>query len=423
MSLLIQPIKDELHLSDTQLGFVTGLAFASFYAILGVPIARWADRGNRVTITSLAIALWGLTAMACLFVGNFVQLVFARVAAAVGESGCKPPTFSLVGDYFPETSERVRAMSFYWLSGPLAALISPLLGGWLCALYGWRMTFFLMGIPGLLLAVLAKLTLVEPRSHARNLRLQETQLPPFRQVLKMLWQRHSCRQLIIGLVLLFAMAFGLDTWTAAFMMRSHGMRTAELGVWLGVTSGVSGMVGVLLGGYVATRWFANDERGQMRMSAIALAFTAPCYVGFLLLPEKHLALMMLMPLMLALNFFVAPIYALMQRLVPDEMRATTMAVIMLLYNLIGMGVAPQVVGFLSDGLNPLLGNESLRYAMLATAFVGLWAAYHFWQVGQTVEADLEVVASGGELGAGAGSDQTQVSLKTSKSTEPVPSFK
>src|SRR6266852_4948977 len=127
--LLLQPIKEDLHLSDTQLGFLTGIAFALFYATLGLPIARWADRGNRATITSVAIALWGVTVMLCLFVGNFVQLVFARVAAAVGESGCMPPTYSLVGDYFPTSAERTRAMSVYMLANPLSTLGSFVVGG------------------------------------------------------------------------------------------------------------------------------------------------------------------------------------------------------------------------------------------------------------------------------------------------------
>src|SRR5688572_23768263 len=144
MMLLLQPIKDDLQLSDTQLGFLTGIAFGLFYAILGLPIARWADRGNRVTITSLAIGLWSLTVMACVLVGNFVQLVAARIAAAVGEAGCMPPTYSLLGDYFPGAAERTQAMSVYWMAAPLSALFTFIVGGWLNELYGWRITFFLM---------------------------------------------------------------------------------------------------------------------------------------------------------------------------------------------------------------------------------------------------------------------------------------
>jgi len=192
--------------------------------------------------------------------------------------------------------------------------------------------------------------------------------------------------------LLFTLGLGLSPWYAAFMVRSHGMGTAELGVWLGLIFGVSGIVGVLLGGYVAGGWFAQNERSQMRLSALMIASLLPCFILFLLLPEKHQALIALMPLVVVFNFVLGPAFALMQRLVADEMRATTMAVVMLIANLIGMGIGPQFVGILSDLLRPRLGNDSLRYAMLAASLVALWSAYHFWQVGRTVKEDLAAVA-------------------------------
>lgn len=397
--LLLQPIKEDLHLSDTQLGFVTGIAFGLFYATLGVPIARWADRGNRATITTIAIGLWGVTVMACLFVTNFVQLVFARIAAAVGESGSMPPTYSLVGDYFTGPAERTRAMAIYWLASPLAGLFSFGVGGWLNELYGWRATFFLMGIPGLLIAVLVKLTIAEPRVHRRRARMPEQQLPRMADVLATLWHQRSCRHLSLAIVLLWTMGLGLGPWYAAFMMRSHGMGTAELGVWFGVIFGFSGTVGILLGSYVAGRWFANNERGQMRVSAMMIASLVPCYVLFLLLPDKHHALIAMVPLQLVFAFFFGPTFALMQRLVIDEMRATALALVMLLANLIGMGLGPQIVGILSDFLMPSLGGDSLRYAMLTMSLVALWAAYHFWHVGRTVGEDLSAVTHRAQFGA------------------------
>lgn len=392
MALLMQPIKEDLHLSDTQLGFLTGIAFALFYATLGVPIARWADRGNRVTIASCAIGLWSVTVMACLFVTSYVQLVAARVAAAVGESGTKPPTYSLVGDYFPEPAERTRAMSIYWLGGPIAALISFIVGGWLNEMYGWRMTFFLMGIPGLLLAVVIRFVLIEPRAKNTAGEAQSTSLPSMGVVLGTLWKQKSCRHLTIALILAFTMLFGLSPWSAAFMIRSHGMDTRELGVWLGLIYGLSGTVGILFGGFVANRWFTGDERGQMRMSALIIAAATPLFIAFLLAPDRTAALVLFAVWYAALGCFVAPIYAMLQRLVPDEMRATSMAAIMLLYNLIGMGLGPQAVGLLSDLFVPALAAESLRYAMLVISVVALWSAYHFWRAGLTVNADLAASA-------------------------------
>lgn len=393
MMLLLQPIKEDLRLSDTQLGFLTGMAFGLFYATLGVPIARWADRGNRVTISAVSIGLWGFTVMACLWVTNYAQLVFARIAAAVGESGCKPPTYSLVGDYFPAPAERTRALAIYIAGSPLSALVSFIVGGWLNERYGWRITFFLAGILGLLLAVLVKLTVVEPRSRAATRSsTRKEPLPSMGTVVATLWRQRSLRHLCIALILLYTMSLGLGPWYAAFMMRSHGMGSSELGLWFGLILGLGGISGVLLGGYVASRWLADDERGQMRMSAVMFALLLPCLVTFLTVSQKQYALIALVPLFIALNVCLGPTYALMQRLVSEEMRATTMAVVMLLANLIGFGVGPQVVGILSDVLAPSFGEDALRYAMLTLSFLALWGAYHFWRVGLTVKEDLCVSA-------------------------------
>jgi len=395
MDILAQPIKDDLKLTDTQLGFVTGLAFAFFYAALGLPIARWADRGNRVTISAIAIGLWGITVMASVFVVNYAQLLAARIFAAVGEAGCKPPTYSLVGDYYPEPAARTRAMAIYWLGGPLSALLSYIVGGWLNQMYGWRMTFFLAGIPGLVMAVIVKLTLKDPRSRRNATASRRT--PSLGRVLKVLWTRRACRNLTLALILIFTVVMGSGTWNAAFMIRNHGMGTAELGVWLGLINGIGGAISVLLGGYVASRWFGENECAQMRISAFAIALTVPFTVSFLFVTDKYLALMMQIPVMLVLNLCIAPMFAIMQRLVSDNMRATTMAIIMLLYNLIGMGLGPQLVGLISDALKPALGVDSLRYALLLMSLLALWSAYHFWRVGSTVKDDLQTTASEQEL--------------------------
>jgi len=378
LALLMQPIKQDLGLSDTQLGFLTGIAFGLFYAVLGLPIARWADRGDRITITSLAIGLWGLTVMACLFVTQYSQLVLARVAAAVGESGCKPPTYSLVGDYFPQPAQRVRAMSIYSAGNYLSSPIAYIVGGWLNERYGWRLTFFLMGIPGLLLALLVKGTVVDPRARSQSQRVA----PELHAVFRALWRLRSLRHLSAALILLYTMGLGLSPWYAAFMIRTHGVGTAELGIWLGLILGLGGSIGALLGGQVAGRWFAGDESNQMRMSALTVALTVPCFVAFLSLPSKLEAFVALIPMIVTISMFVGPTYALLQRLVPDEMRATMMALVMLLANLIGFGIGPQAVGVLSDAFG------SLRYAMLAVSFIGLWAGWHFWAAARTVREDL-----------------------------------
>jgi MFS family permease len=393
IALLLQPIKESLHLSDTQLGFLTGIAFGLFYATLGLPIARWADRGDRAAITSLAIGLWSATVMGCLLVGNFVQLALARIAASVGEAGCMPPTSSLLGDYFPAPAERTRAMAIYWLASPLSALISFMLGGWLNELYGWRITFFLMGLPGIVVAIVVKKTIIEPRRLPGQSLGAERQLPRMRQVVGALWQQRSSRHLSIAIIVLFTTTLGLSPWFAAFMVRSHGMGTGELGVWLGLIFGLGGVAGILLGGYVVERFFPSDEFGQMRLIAIVVAALFPCSGVFLLLPNKHDALFALIFWVVAFNFVLGPIFALLQRLVADEMRATVLAVVMLLANLIGMGTGSQAVGTLSDLMSPVIGSDSLRYAMLVMSIVALWSACHFWRAAKTVQHDLRIRTS------------------------------
>ena len=393
LGLLLQPIKEDLHLSDTQLGLLTGIVFGLFYAVLGLPMARWADRGNRTTITGVALALWGLAVMTSLFVSNFMQLLLMRIGAAVGDAGVRPPTYSLVGDYFPEAAERTRAMALYWTSGPLAALLSFVAGGWLNEQYGWRVTFFLVGIPGLLAALVVKLSISEPRLRVPRVVTTEQPSPRMLEVLATMWRRHATRHIVIALILVQTMAVGLNPWIAAFMIRSHGMGTTEVGLWLGSILGLGGFAGALLGGYVSARWFGQDERGQMRMSALTISALVPCFAAFLLLPERHQALMALVPWMVSFGFFVGPTYALLQRLVAAQMRATSLALLMLFGNLIGLGVGPLIVGILSDLLMPALGSDSLRYAMLAMCSVALWAACHFWIVGRTVADDLRTAAA------------------------------
>jgi MFS family permease len=394
LALLLEPIKHDLQLSDTQLGFLTGIAFAFFYATLGLPLARWADRGNRVTLTACAIGLWGLTVMACIGVRNFTHLVFARVAAGVGEAGCMPPTYSLLGDYFPEADERTRAMAVYWLASPLAALISFVAGGWLDERYGWRMTFFIMGLPAIGVALIVKLTVREPRLVLNSTAVAKSVTPPLRQVMKGLWECKSTCHLSIAIVLLYTLALGMSPWYAAFMIRTHELGTAELGLWMGMIFAIGGAFGILSGGHIAARWFPHDARRQLQLSAVMIALLVPCYLAFLLLPGGRQALAMLFPLVAVFSCIYGPIFALLQRLVPDDTRAITMAIVLLFANLIGMGLGPQIVGLLSDALAPHLGTNSLRWAMSAMSMVAVWSAHHFWRAGESIREDLGRVPQG-----------------------------
>jgi MFS family permease len=391
MFMLLQPIKEDLVLSDTQLGLLTGIAFGVFYATLGVPIARWADRGNRVTIMALSMGVWGLTAIGCGFVSSYVQLVVARVLAGVGDAGCQPPTYSLLGDYFPGAAERTRAMYIWFLAPPVSCLVCFATGGWVNEHYGWRTAFVLTGILGVVLTILIKLTLAEPRARVRPT-VAPPPAPPFINVLHILWRQRSCRHLMIAGTLLMIVGQGAVTWQAAFLIRNHGMGTAELGLTMGLIVGIGGTASLLTGSYIVSRWFTGNEPAQLRLLAFAVACGTPIFITFLTATEKEVALFALLLQTIAFTIFSAPTAVMLQRLVPDDMRATVNLTLQFFSTLIGMGIGPLLVGSLSDIFRPQLGDDALRYAMMLMSVLWPVTAYYYVKVGRTISEDIENVA-------------------------------
>ena len=379
-----------MRLTDTQLGFLTGIAFSLFYATLGIP-DRSLGRLRKSRHDHLSDdCVVGAHELAFVAITNFAQLLVVRMCAAVGDVGVRPPAYSLLGDYFPDRAERTRAMYVWSLAGPLAAMISWMVGGWLNEQFGWRWTFFLLGVLGLPLAALAQWTLVEPRvAVSSQFAMQRASAPPLKAVLGLLWHRISCRYLMLALILMTLVGYGVGSWQGAFMMRRHEIGTAELGVWMGLIGGVGGVVSILLGGYIVGRWFADRDRGQMYIAAAALACGAPIYIAFLTLPTKEHSLMMLMVLALVFGAFLVSPYVMLQRLVPDRMRATALMVVLFLANLIGSGLGPLIVGATSDLLEPRFGTvDALRFSMMIVAVGYLGAGYCFFRVVRTLDADL-----------------------------------
>lgn len=262
LGLLLQNIKIDLRLSDTQLGFLSGMAFFFFYSVMGIPIARLADRGNRVTIISLCAGIWSVLVVACGLAGSFVQLFAIRTGVAIGEAGCLPTSFSLISDNFTR-AERPRASAKYTLGVSLGFLLGFFPAGWLNQAYGWRVTFMVMGLPGLVLALLARFTLREPRlgelkSRSGNFRTSVTQQADRREqslleVCRVLWKISSFKHLLVGYCVLFFFQAGLLQWQPTFFVRSFGLKSGELGTWLALMYGVGGLFGTYAGGVLATR--------------------------------------------------------------------------------------------------------------------------------------------------------------------------
>jgi predicted MFS family arabinose efflux permease len=388
LSLVLQDIKVDFNLSDPQLGLLTGIAFALFYSIMGIPIARWADRGNRVSIVSLTTGLWCAAVVTCSLAGSFFQLLLSRIAVAVGEAGCIPTAHSLIADTFTR-AERPRAVARYMLGSPLSILIGYFLAGWLNQVYGWRTTFVILGLPGIALALLARFTLIEPRRQADSA-VAASAGPALKEVCKTLWTNRTFRHLLFFFSVVYFFHYGIQQWQPAFFIRSYGLQTRELGAWLAAIFGLGGLTGTYLGGELAARFAVQNEKLQLR--AMTFVYSSFGIVSaFVYLSSNRYVAFGLMALASVGGATVAgPLFATVQTLVPERMRAVAVAVIYLFANLIGMGLGPFVAGVLSDAFRPWAGDESLRYALLALCPGYLWAGWHLWCASGTIASDLSV---------------------------------
>lgn len=394
LGLLLQDIKVEFALSDSQLGLLTGLAFALFYSVMGIPIARWADRGNRVTIISLTTAVWSAAVAMCALAGSFMQLLLIRVGVAVGEAGCMPPAHSLIADSFTR-AERPRAVAIYMLGGPLSFVLGYFLAGWLNQFYGWRVTFIVLGLPGIALAVLARLILREPRITqpiTATVAPAAAVLPPvsLMDVCTTLWASRTFRHLLLAFAIMSFFGWGVTQWKPAFFMRSFGLGTGELGTWFAVIYGLGGLLGTYLGGAWASRYAANDERLQLKVTAVSYSSFALISAAMYLSPNKYMAFGLLALATVGSNLISGPLFATIQTVVPARMRAMSIALIYLFANLIGMGLGPLASGVLSDVLRPHFGEESLRYALLMLCPGYLWAGWHLWRSSKSVTDDIRL---------------------------------
>jgi MFS transporter, Spinster family, sphingosine-1-phosphate transporter len=341
----------------------------------------------------LTTALWSAAVALCGLAANFTQLLLIRVGVAVGEAGCTPPGFSLIADYFSR-SERARAAAIYGLGGPISCVIAYFLAGWLNELYGWRITFLLLGAPGLGLAALAWLTLKDPRVEARTQAetapVPRVAQPSMREVGVTLWRNVTFRNLVLCLSIMSFFTVGIFQWQPAYMMRTYDLASGATGTWLAVTYGFGGILGSYLGGELASRYAAHNESLQLRALTITVAASGvlSCWVYY---AATYQAAFMLMGVyVLAMTTVNGPLFAMIQTLVPERMRAVSFALVYLCSNLIGYGLGPLAAGVLSDAFRPLVGEESLRYALLVLTPGFLWAAWFAWRASKTVAHDLAV---------------------------------
>jgi predicted MFS family arabinose efflux permease len=388
LAILQESIKAELSLSDSQLGLLTGFAFAIFYVTAGIPIARWADRGNRRDIVALSLFIWsGMTALSG-FVNSYLQLLLARIGVGVGEAGGSPPSHSIISDIFPP-NQRASAIGFYSMGVSIGILFGFLAGGWLNEFFGWRTAFMVVGIPGIVLAVILRLTLAEPLRGLHDPTPATSRVAGLGEVMRVLWHCRAFKHIALGGGLNAFCGYATANWTASFMIRSHNMSTGELGTWLSLIIGVGGAIGVFGGGLLADRLASRDQRWYARLPALAGFAIVPFMVGVYLADDPYTALTISIVPGLLFQIYLGNTIATTHALVSPRMRATASAMLFLILNIIGLGAGPWVVGFASDLLAPSLGVESLRYAMLyILPPVMTWSATHYWLAGRTLREDI-----------------------------------
>ena len=387
VAILLEPIKNDLGASDTQMGFLIGITFALFYATLGLPIAMWADRGNRRNIITIAISIWSGMTVLCGYAQSFVQLALARIGVGVGEAGSSPPSHSMISDLFSPT-ERGTAMGIFALSANIAMLISFLGGGWMSEHWGWRTTFIVVGVPGLIVALLVRFTLDEPVRGASDEAHSLKDAPPLMEVARHLWRTQSARHVIAGCSLAGFVGYGIILWLPAYFVRSHGLSQTEVGLSLALLTGVVGGAGTFAAGRLADLMSKRDLRWFALVAAIGKGGLVPFLIWFFWIQDfKWAVVAYLIPAFFS-GFYLAPTFALIQSLVRPEMRAVAAAITLFMMSMIGMGLGPQGVGIMSDLLSEQYGRESLRYTLMVFGTVNLWCAFHYFLAARTLNEDI-----------------------------------
>lgn len=389
LNIMIDPIKAHLHVSDTDMGLLTGFGFATFYALFSIPVARWSDRGNRRLILTLALSIWSLMTALSGIAQTFWQLACARICVGIGETGGTPTSYSLIADYFPHAS-RAKAVAIFEASIYAGVLCGYLIGGWVSEFYGWRAAFMIVGLPGLLVSGLFYGTVREPAhgmSESRPVHSQEA--PPLGECLQFMGSQPSLVFMTAGLVLLTFVFYALGAWVPSFLRRLHDMSGGELGTWLGFVNAVPSAIGTLLGGLVVGRVKSGAQSWILRWPAMFLFASVPFMAIFLLARSASIALLAYSVANVLTSFPMGPCFAAVLSLSRVRMRTLAAAIVMLFCNLIGGGLGPLFVGATSDALTPRLGVESIRWSLLAMCTALVLAGLCFWVGSYFVRHDLQ----------------------------------
>lgn len=388
LAILLPAIKSEFLVSDAFLGFLTGTVFALFYVTLGIPIGQYADKANRRNLIAAALAIWSAMTALCGLAANVWQLLLARTGVGIGEAGCSPPAHSMIADYYPP-EQRSAAMGFYTLGISTGIMLAYLAGGWVVENIGWRQAFFIVGVPGLLLAVIVRFTLHEPSRGGSEDRVDSGVRPGLMDVVRFLLARRSFIHLALAAGLSSFVGYAVISFMPSFMLRSFGWGMSTLGVWLGLILGIAGGISFYFGGYIADRLGKGGARRSLMFIVMAVLLAAVFSAAMFLSSSGVLSLTLFVLPTLTMNVYLAPSLALTQSLVSLRMRAVASALVLLVINVVGLALGPWVTGILSDGLQARFDNESMRYSLLiVSSFILPWAAWHYYRASVFIDGDL-----------------------------------
>lgn len=389
ISILIEPIKREFGVSDSQIGLLTGLAFGLLYAVLGVPVGKLADRYNRRAIVAVACGLWSLATMACGFAGQFWQLLLARMSVAVGEAGGMAPSISLVSDLYPP-KQRSLMISLFMMGPHFGALIGMGLGGWIAQHYGWRATFIWFGAPGMLLGGVVYWLVREPRRGGFETVAPAMQAPV--QAAESLWSQvrrllaiTAFRRLALACGMAGVAGYGYGVWTPSFLVRTHGMGIAHAGLLFGVASGVGAVAGALSSGWLCDRLVRRDVRWQLGLPLLGVMVSIPSAIAFFVWPTTgvwrlgSLAVPHAMVFAMVFAFFASwwpsLSYSATSHMVGSNERSVAAALLNFFVTLFGVGAGPLVTGLVSDLLTPMFGVQGLRWSLVCVMLLMIPTAW------------------------------------------------
>ncbi len=396
LNVLIEPIRHEFGLGDFQLGLLSGVAFAVIYTVLSIPAAIWAVRGNRRNLLAASAVVWGAMTACCGLVQSYWQLLIARFGVGVGEAGGMPPSHAMISDLYG-AEERGAAMSTWSAGINIGVFFSFLVGGVVGRYYGWRAAFWVAGAVTVLLALLLRLTVREPPRiadrHGRSFAALPSRSLLMATIRTMLFEPVA-RHVVIGASVASVVTYASLTWFPSFLVRSHGMTLAEVGIYLAFVIGLGGAVGTWAGGRLSDRLRKRDIRWSLWLVALVLAGIKPFMFGFLLVDTTILALAIFLVPGIIGAVYIGPSLAVLHNRVPADLRPVASAVFLLIVNFLGLGLGPLLVGSMSQFVFAEAGPDALRYALVMVQVVGIWAAWHYYRAGARLASSARI--AGGE---------------------------